>query len=57
MVGTVGPYSRAAEALEYGMVGVNTGLIATAVAPFGGVEEERDQGAKAPNMVWRTFWK
>jgi succinate-semialdehyde dehydrogenase/glutarate-semialdehyde dehydrogenase len=28
-----------AEALEYGMVGVNTGLIATEVAPFGGVKE------------------
>lgn len=30
---------RMAEALEYGMVGVNTGLISTAVAPFGGVKE------------------
>lgn len=30
---------RVAEALEYGMVGVNTGLISTAVAPFGGVKE------------------
>lgn len=29
---------RVAEALEYGMVGVNTGLISTAVAPFGGVK-------------------
>ena len=28
---------RVAEALEYGMVGINTGLIATAEAPFGGV--------------------
>ncbi len=27
------------EALEYGMVGVNTGLISTAEAPFGGVKE------------------
>ena len=27
------------EALEYGMVGVNTGLISTAVAPFGGVKQ------------------
>jgi succinate-semialdehyde dehydrogenase/glutarate-semialdehyde dehydrogenase len=26
---------RVAEALEYGMVGVNTGLISTEVAPFG----------------------
>jgi succinate-semialdehyde dehydrogenase/glutarate-semialdehyde dehydrogenase len=30
---------RVAEALEYGMVGVNTGLVATTVAPFGGVKE------------------
>ncbi|MFO1144995.1 MAG: NAD-dependent succinate-semialdehyde dehydrogenase [Amaricoccus sp.] len=29
---------RVAEALEYGMVGVNTGLISTPVAPFGGVK-------------------
>ena len=30
---------RAAEALESGMVGINTGLISTEVAPFGGVKE------------------
>ncbi len=30
---------RVAEQLEYGMVGINTGLISTAVAPFGGVKE------------------
>jgi succinate-semialdehyde dehydrogenase/glutarate-semialdehyde dehydrogenase len=30
---------RTSEALEYGMVGVNTGLISTAVAPFGGVKQ------------------
>lgn len=29
---------RVAEALEYGMVGVNTGLISTAEAPFGGMK-------------------
>lgn len=29
---------RVSEALEYGMVGVNTGLISTAEAPFGGVK-------------------
>ncbi|PSH65746.1 succinate-semialdehyde dehydrogenase (NADP(+)) [Phyllobacterium brassicacearum] len=29
---------RIAEALEYGMVGVNTGLVSTAEAPFGGVK-------------------
>jgi succinate-semialdehyde dehydrogenase/glutarate-semialdehyde dehydrogenase len=30
---------RVAEALEYGMVGINTGLISTEVAPFGGMKE------------------
>lgn len=30
---------RVAEALEYGMVGINTGLISTTVAPFGGIKE------------------
>ena len=35
----IGRVWRVAEALEYGMVGVNTGLLATEVAPFGGVKE------------------
>lgn len=30
---------RVAEALEYGMVGVNTGVISNEVAPFGGVKQ------------------
>ncbi|MBS0580215.1 MAG: succinate-semialdehyde dehydrogenase [Proteobacteria bacterium] len=30
---------RVAEALEYGIVGLNTGLISTEVAPFGGIKE------------------
>ncbi len=30
---------RAAEGLEYGIVGINTGLISSEVAPFGGVKE------------------
>ncbi|MBB4079332.1 succinate-semialdehyde dehydrogenase/glutarate-semialdehyde dehydrogenase [Lewinella aquimaris] len=30
---------RVAEALEYGMVGINTGMISTTLAPFGGVKE------------------
>jgi succinate-semialdehyde dehydrogenase/glutarate-semialdehyde dehydrogenase len=30
---------RVGEALEYGMVGINTGLVSTAVAPFGGIKE------------------
>ncbi len=35
----IGRCWRAAEALEAGMVGVNTGLITTQVAPFGGVKQ------------------
>lgn len=30
---------RVAEALEYGIVGINTGLISTEVAPFGGIKQ------------------
>jgi succinate-semialdehyde dehydrogenase/glutarate-semialdehyde dehydrogenase len=30
---------RVGEALEYGMVGINTGLVSNAVAPFGGIKE------------------
>ena len=35
----MGRIFRVAEALEYGIVGVNTGIISTEVAPFGGVKE------------------
>jgi succinate-semialdehyde dehydrogenase/glutarate-semialdehyde dehydrogenase len=35
----VGRIVRVSEALEFGMVGVNTGLISTEVAPFGGVKQ------------------
>ena len=35
----VGRIWRVAEALEYGIVGINTGLISTEVAPFGGMKE------------------
>jgi succinate-semialdehyde dehydrogenase/glutarate-semialdehyde dehydrogenase len=34
----VGRIFRVSDALEYGMVGVNTGLISTEIAPFGGVK-------------------
>ncbi|HLR87298.1 MAG TPA: aldehyde dehydrogenase family protein, partial [Wenzhouxiangella sp.] len=30
---------RVSEALEYGIVGLNTGLISTTVAPFGGIKQ------------------
>ena len=35
----IGRVWKVAEALEYGMVGVNTGLISNEVAPFGGVKQ------------------
>ena len=30
---------KVAEALEYGIVGINTGIISTELAPFGGIKE------------------
>lgn len=49
---------RVGEALEYGMVGVNTGMISTAVAPFGGVKEsgigrEGSQHSLHEFMEWK----
>jgi succinate-semialdehyde dehydrogenase/glutarate-semialdehyde dehydrogenase len=35
----IGRIWRLAEALEFGIVGVNTGIISTEIAPFGGVKE------------------
>jgi len=35
----VGRIFRAAEALEYGIIGINSGIISTEVAPFGGLKE------------------
>jgi len=35
----VGRIFRAAEALEFGIIGVNSGMISTEVAPFGGMKE------------------
>jgi succinate-semialdehyde dehydrogenase / glutarate-semialdehyde dehydrogenase len=35
----IGRVWRVAEALEYGIVGINSGLISTEVAPFGGMKE------------------
>ena len=35
----IGRVWRVAEALEYGMVGINAGIISTEVAPFGGVKQ------------------
>lgn len=35
----IGRVTRVQEALEYGIIGVNTGIISTEVAPFGGVKQ------------------
>src|SRR2546430_4622817 len=35
----VGRIWRVSEALDYGIVGINTGFISTEVAPFGGMKE------------------
>jgi succinate-semialdehyde dehydrogenase/glutarate-semialdehyde dehydrogenase len=35
----VGRVWRVAEALEFGIVGINEGIISTELAPFGGVKE------------------
>jgi succinate-semialdehyde dehydrogenase/glutarate-semialdehyde dehydrogenase len=35
----IGRIFRVGEALEYGMVGINTGLISTAEVPFGGIKQ------------------
>ncbi|HSE77292.1 MAG TPA: NADP-dependent succinate-semialdehyde dehydrogenase [Alphaproteobacteria bacterium] len=35
----IGRVWRVAEALEYGIIGINTGLISTEVAPFGGMKQ------------------
>jgi succinate-semialdehyde dehydrogenase/glutarate-semialdehyde dehydrogenase len=35
----VGRIFRVAEALEYGIVGINEGIISTAEAPFGGMKQ------------------
>ena len=44
----VGRIWRVGDALEYGMLGINSGIISTAVAPFGGVKQSgmgREGGA------------
>ena len=51
---------RVGEALEYGIVGVNTGLISTEVAPFGGVKESgigrEGSSAGVDDWVELKYW-
>ena len=35
----IGRIWRVSSALEYGIIGINTGIISTAVAPFGGIKQ------------------
>lgn len=50
----VGRTWRMAEKLEYGMVGMNEGLISSAAAPFGGVKES-GLGREGGNMGLDDF--
>lgn len=45
----IGRCMRVAEGLEYGMVGINEGIISTEIAPFGGIKESGlgREGSKA----------
>ena len=52
----IGRVWRVGEALEYGMVGINTGSISTEVAPFGGIKNS-GMGRKARTMAWMNTWK
>ena len=36
---SLGRVWRVSEALEYGMVGVNTGIISNEISPFGGIKQ------------------
>ncbi len=49
----VGRVFRVAEALEYGIVGINEGIISTEVAPFGGMKS-RASAARAPSTASRS---
>jgi len=49
----IGRIWRVAEALEMGIVGINTGLISNEVAPFGGVKES-GIAEKAPSTASRS---
>ena len=45
----IGRVWKVAEALEYGMVGVNTGIMSNEVAPFGGVKQS---GLGREGSIW-----
>ena len=47
----VGRIFRVAEALEYGMVGINSGLLSSELAPFGGVKESGNSREGGPHGI------
>ena len=58
----VGRVWRVGAALEYGMVGINSGIISTAVAPFGGVKDsgygrELSEFGLYEFVNVKTFWQ
>ncbi len=50
----IGRCWRVGEALEYGIVGINEGIISSEVVPFGGVKESRASAARAPTTASRS---
>lgn len=42
---------RVGEALEYGIIGINTGIISNEVAPFGGIKKPRVWVVKVRSMA------
>jgi succinate-semialdehyde dehydrogenase/glutarate-semialdehyde dehydrogenase len=52
----IGRVWRVAEALEYGIVGINEGIISTEIAPFG-ASRNRASGEKGPPTGSRTIWR
>uniref|UniRef100_E6PQQ6 Succinate-semialdehyde dehydrogenase (NADP+) (SSDH) n=1 Tax=mine drainage metagenome TaxID=410659 RepID=E6PQQ6_9ZZZZ len=56
----IGRISRMAEALEFGMVGINTGRLSSEAAPFGGVKQsglgrEGSRHEIAEYLEWKTI--
>ena len=52
----IGRVYRVSEQLEYGIIGVNEGIISNEMAPFGGVKES-GSGREVPNTAWMTIWQ
>jgi succinate-semialdehyde dehydrogenase/glutarate-semialdehyde dehydrogenase len=53
----IGRIYRVAEALEYGMVGINVGILATEHVPFGGVKQSGLGREGSATLAWTTMWR